>query len=166
MPAIPMQMEWRSSLWGRPMSMRRLARRIYSGKTGALLFTFRPDSTGGHFGASVSAAGDINGDGTPDIAVGAPDVRSRAGAVYLYSGRDGALIRRLDGAAAGDEFGFAPASIPIRTPTGSPTFWSVHREPMEPPARFIYSPAGVGRFCARLQGAIQASGSGRPSMCP
>ena len=93
---------------------------LYSGKTGARLFTFTPDLTGGHFGVSVSAAGDIDGDGTPDVAVGAPDVRSRTGAVYLYSGRNGALIRRLDGAAAGGEFGFAPAPIPDTNADGRP----------------------------------------------
>jgi hypothetical protein len=93
---------------------------LYSGKTGARLFTFTPDLTGGHFGVSVSAAGDVDGDGTPDVAVGAPDVRSRTGAVYLYSGRNGALIRRLDGAAAGNEFGFAPAPIPDTNADGRP----------------------------------------------
>ena len=93
---------------------------LYSGRTGTLLFTFTPDLNGGHFGASVSAAGDINGDGTPDIAVGAPDVRTKTGAVYLYSGSDGALIRRLDGAATGDELGFAPGPIPDTNGDGRP----------------------------------------------
>jgi FG-GAP repeat len=93
---------------------------LYSGRTGALLFTFVPDAAAGHFGVSVSAAGDLNGDGAADIAVGAPDIRSRAGSVYLYSGRDGVLIRRLDGAGPGSEFGFAPGPIADTNGDGTP----------------------------------------------
>ena len=37
-------------------------------------------------GASVSGAGDVNGDGIADLIIGAPGVNSRAGAAYMYLG--------------------------------------------------------------------------------
>lgn len=48
-------------------------------------------TTGGHYGASVAGIGDTNGDGYPDIAVGAPDYRpdpfqQTYGVVYGYLG--------------------------------------------------------------------------------
>lgn len=64
---------------------------VCSGSTGAFLFTFLPDSTGGQFGYSVSGAGDTNGDGWPDLLVGAPYAAGQ-GRAYLFSGRDGALL--------------------------------------------------------------------------
>ena len=41
---------------------------------------------GGLFGWSIAPAGDQDGDGYADVAVGAPGVSSSAGAVYIYSG--------------------------------------------------------------------------------
>ena len=46
---------------------------------------------GARFGCSVSTAGDIDGDGIPDILVGARNEK----AVYIYSGADGSLIRKI-----------------------------------------------------------------------
>jgi hypothetical protein len=52
------------------------------------------------FGSAVGAAGDVNGDGTPDILVGAPlssHSDTEAGSMLLFSGATGALLGRLDG---------------------------------------------------------------------
>jgi hypothetical protein len=52
---------------------------------------------GGEYGDSVALVGDINGDGYPDVLVGAPDedvaAIDEAGRVYVYSGRTGNIIR-------------------------------------------------------------------------
>jgi len=53
------------------------------------------ESTGGHHGATVSTAGDVDGDGWGDVAVGAPD--EDRGRVRLFSGRDGSLLRLCEG---------------------------------------------------------------------
>ena len=45
--------------------------RVLSGKDGKVLYTFYGDSAFGLFGTSVGGAGDVNGDGFPDLIVGA-----------------------------------------------------------------------------------------------
>ena len=84
---------------------------VYSGATGVLLWQFDAPTGGDRYGEAVSRAGDVDGDGYDDAIVGAsdasPEGRSRAGSAYVYSGATGALIWRLDGAAAGDRLGQA-----------------------------------------------------------
>ena len=61
---------------------------------------------GAQFGTSVSGTQDLNRDGRPDFAVGAPRAApGGTGAVYLFSGADGTLLSTLAGEAVGDNFG-------------------------------------------------------------
>jgi hypothetical protein len=57
---------------------------------GIKALTVQASAEGDYLGYSVSGAGDVNGDGFPDVIVGAhtaaPDNRDRAGAVYLFFG--------------------------------------------------------------------------------
>ena len=67
---------------------------------------------GAYFGRAVAAAGDLDGDGYADFAIGAP--RTANGNVYLYFGGDpieGAPRLVLEGLAAGDRFGSAIAGV-------------------------------------------------------
>jgi FG-GAP repeat protein len=87
---------------------------VYSGATGAQLFRILGGVAGDQFGFAVAAAGDVNGDGTPDLLVGArgEDVGGpNAGAALVLSGLNGSLIHRIEGRAAHDLFGGALCSL-------------------------------------------------------
>lgn len=85
---------------------------VISGPTGATLFELNnPDLHQGQFGWSVRGAGDVDGDGRPDVIVGAPsmdiDARRDAGSAFVFSGVTGALICKIDGSAENAEFGWS-----------------------------------------------------------
>ena len=88
---------------------------VYSGATKSPIRSHDGAAAGDQFGWSVAGVGDVDGDGVPDYAVGAPSAdpfgRTDAGSVYLYSGATGALLYRVDGLAAGDAFGFSVAGV-------------------------------------------------------
>jgi hypothetical protein len=74
---------------------------VFSGNDGGLLYTLESPNPeyGGGFGGSVAAAGDVNSDGFPDLAVGAG--REDGGAVdagraYVFSGNGGTLLYTLE----------------------------------------------------------------------
>jgi hypothetical protein len=70
---------------------------VWSGKTGALLFTIQsPDREKlNSFGSSVAGGKDFDSDGKPDFVIGAPFLRNSQGSVYVFKGSTGALLRRL-----------------------------------------------------------------------
>ncbi len=62
---------------------------VYDGDTRNLLFTIPGGAAGESFGSSVAPIADQNGDGVPDILVGAPGAGTGfRGRMYLYSGAD------------------------------------------------------------------------------
>ncbi|HEY2633189.1 MAG TPA: FG-GAP-like repeat-containing protein [Steroidobacteraceae bacterium] len=82
---------------------------VYSGRTGQRLLTLTGETRGEGFGTSPSVAGDVDGDGRDDLIVGAwqySRVAESAGRAYLYSGRDGRLLRTFTCRTPGDTFGF------------------------------------------------------------
>jgi FG-GAP repeat len=82
---------------------------VHSGRTGRRLLTLTGETMGEGFGTSASVAGDVDGDGRDDLIVGAwqySRVAESAGRAYLYSGRDGRLLRTFTCRTPGDTFGF------------------------------------------------------------
>jgi hypothetical protein len=83
--------------------------KVFSGRTGSVLYAYTGNKAGDLFGLSVAMLADINSDGYADFAVGAPraDVTAGvdAGAVYLYSGASGQQLRGLQGSSPMDRFG-------------------------------------------------------------
>src|SRR5882724_6722662 len=57
-----------------------------------------------NLGWDVTLAGDQNGDGHPDLFVGAPS--GDTGRVYLLSGKDGTVLRTYSPQAGGGSFGW------------------------------------------------------------
>jgi hypothetical protein len=71
---------------------------VYSGATRKILAFLPGEFTGGRFGVHCADAGDVNGDGVNDLAVGAPTVPTwlHSGPAYLFSGRTFAVLYRFD----------------------------------------------------------------------
>jgi hypothetical protein len=83
---------------------------LRSGADGSELFHWDGLDGRSQFGDAVAAAGDVDGDGVPDVIVGAPlhdksGLAADSGLAQVYSGADGALIRSWVGVGGGDQFG-------------------------------------------------------------
>ncbi|MEP0546713.1 MAG: Ig-like domain-containing protein [Rhodothermales bacterium] len=69
---------------------------LFSGSTGLILQSFEPVVSGSLFGFSVSGLSDIDGDGRGDVVVGDGFGGAKEeGAVYVYSGATGEVLRTL-----------------------------------------------------------------------
>jgi hypothetical protein len=82
---------------------------LYSGKDGHRLYSLSGETPGEGFGTSSSTAGDVDGDGYPDLIVGSWQysvAANSAGRVYLYSGKDGRLMKTYTCRIPGDTLGF------------------------------------------------------------
>jgi len=77
--------------------------------TGAELRHWTGTDVRGGYGGIVAALGDLDGDGTGEIAVAAPgtedETRTLPGEVFVYAGATGATLRHWTGTQAGEQYG-------------------------------------------------------------
>jgi hypothetical protein len=84
---------------------------VYSGVDGSVMYQYDGVKGAYKFGYPVYTLGDVNGDGRPDFIVGnlgfdpTNPPLTDAGAANIYSGADGTLLCRFDGADHSDGFG-------------------------------------------------------------
>ena len=114
---------------------------IYSGKTGNTLRHWVGKQPGELYGRMTVSAGDVDGDGIDDVAIGAPwyavGERTRVGRVEIRSGRTGKTLHELVGDETDGWFG-----------------WHVRRAP---------DPDG-GKRPALLVGSLRHSADGQPAV--
>ena len=85
---------------------------VHSGRDLSLLFSVSGRSPGDELGNLVAAAGDVDGDGVPDLLASAlQDYNGGPGYALLLSGRDGALLGELRGDDDNRNTGFALAGV-------------------------------------------------------
>ena len=78
----------------------------YSGRTGELLWT-ADGGAGDQLGLGIEAAGDVDGDGVPDVIAGSPG----SDRSLVFAGRDGSIIRTLEAPEPGELFGRVVADV-------------------------------------------------------
>jgi hypothetical protein len=69
-------------------------------------FAINGGASNEYLGTSVSAAGDVNGDGLADLIVGAPNSNTAAGHAYVIFGKTGSAAVNASALAAGSTDGF------------------------------------------------------------
>jgi hypothetical protein len=87
---------------------------VHSGADGRQLLALTGSGAREGFGTSPSQAGDVDGDGHADLVVGAWQYAGAAvsgGRAYLYSGKDGRLMRTYTCRIPGDTFGFDSVTL-------------------------------------------------------
>ena len=129
---------------------------VYSGATGRTIARLHGHRPGEEFGAAVSSAGDVNGDGVPDLLVGAPGsgaADSPPGRVYVISGSTFRVIRVLSAHRLGDSFGTATASSPDLNGdgVGDLIVGAGDAGPHRGGAAYVYS-GGTGKLLFRIRG--------------
>ncbi len=81
---------------------------LYSGRRGTTFRRFLGDQIGARFGEVMCDPGDVNGDGVPDLVVGARDHDGggpNAGRVLAFSGATGGVLWTRDGSGASVNLG-------------------------------------------------------------
>ncbi|KAA3611544.1 MAG: hypothetical protein DWQ01_05490 [Planctomycetota bacterium] len=84
---------------------------VYSGRTGSQLYRWIGFDAHDRLGFAVDAAGDINGDGVPDLILGAPGAFWDQGRAYLVSGYSGNPILEISGNQGNEQLGYSVSEL-------------------------------------------------------
>jgi hypothetical protein len=87
---------------------------VHSGKDGRALLTLTGETPGDGFGIGSADVGDINRDGYDDVLLGAwqySAVALSGGKLYLFSGKDGSVLRTITGRIPGETLGFDATGV-------------------------------------------------------
>ncbi|NOS99282.1 MAG: hypothetical protein HOP29_01490 [Phycisphaerales bacterium] len=79
---------------------------VYSGASGAELFRATGPGANWQLGFDAAGAGDLNGDGRPEVIAGAPGGMAGRAVIYTYNGTSASVLQTLNGQAFSDQFGF------------------------------------------------------------
>ncbi|MGE5692873.1 MAG: integrin alpha, partial [Candidatus Zixiibacteriota bacterium] len=129
---------------------------VYSGATGTLIMQKDGDAAYARLGSSVADCGDIDGDGIPDLIVGAAD--QGANAAYVYSGATGDLLHQKDGDSSDKYFGYSVAGTGDMNADGIPDYligsWRTNSDSAyEGGSAYLYSGSN-GSLLLRKNGAV------------
>ena len=102
--------------WNKPSSLQAGKAYLYSGTSYNLIRAHEGEFGGDLFGWAVAGVPDTNGDGRGDYLVGARDFdlpnQVQTGKVYLFSGKDGSILKTFHGEKAYDNLGRNVAGVP------------------------------------------------------
>lgn len=143
---------------------------VFAGNGGGILYVFSGDSAGDKLGFRVAGGRDFDGDGTADVAVGAPDVRVNGverGMARIHSGADGSILQTYVGEQGFADFGSAlalaedvdgdgRAELVVGEPKFNGTGGGTGRARV-----FVGLPAG----CPNVAGSIDFTYDGVPDVC-
>ena len=99
--------------------------RVYSGATGALVFTVLGQGFRHRLGYNVAMIGDITGDGRSEILGGAPGSAGNTtfpGRALVIDGATGAVLFTHIGAVNGDRFGYTVSGVGDADADGTPDY--------------------------------------------
>ncbi|MCA9771052.1 MAG: FG-GAP repeat protein [Myxococcales bacterium] len=142
---------------------------LYSGANGSLLHVFDGEQPAAQLGRGVGGVPDVDGDGRGDVVAGAYNHEGSAGegsgVTYVYSGATGAVLHRIEGEAAGDNFGFSVAGVPDADGDGRGDFVTtalLHAGPGGPGSGRAYLYSGrTGALLHHFDGEAQSDNLGR-----
>jgi hypothetical protein len=144
---------------------------LRSGRDGSLLRSWVGARKAIRFGYSVAGVGDTNGDGVPDVLVGAPSDSPNgwvSGAAFLYSGKDGSELRAFRDCAIFENWGQQSWLWATSTKMAARTSRSAARVRADPRRATrdgsVSTAARPGRSCLRRRAVSTVRDSVPPSL--